>query len=340
MKRLLFVIVCLGALRAYGQSDIINNSYYGVPSSPAFELLPDKPSEVTHILTPKDFTSFAPLVLDGSSLKANVGFDFRPGSSFVGSLKDYRESKTKQILWRTVLSGGTAAIKDSEDQYLAFGLRIPIIDRGDPRADETFVRALETETTRVDSVQPDFPESPDDLTRIDPALSKRLEKLRKEFVENNWNKFRLDVGFGNLFLLQSARLKQDSIRQDRFGMWTAASIPLGKKGQLMVSAKNAWIMSKSEEDETSRTSAGARVRFFLTSVALSVEYAKIWSTYKDAESLSEDWNHFAALLEIPVSRLNGVIGIAYGGDSSRRSDADAKFEFRYSFYTDKLIKKD
>ncbi len=337
MKRSVLVIGCLVSLSAYGQSDVINNSYYGVPSSPAFELLPDKPSEVTHIITPKDFTTFAPIVVDGSSLKANVGFDVRPGAYLVGSLADYRKSKGKQILWRSVLSGGTAAIKDSEDQYVAFGLRIPLIDKGDPRADEAYTKSLEKAVTD-DDTPPDFDD--DDVTQINPNVAKNLEKLREDFIENNWNKFRLDVGLGNLFLLQSARLKQDSVGQDRFGIWTAMSQPLGRKGQLMISGKNAWIKSKADTLETSRASAGARVRFLFNTFALSVEYAKIWSTYKNEESLNENWNHFAALVEIPVPKLNGVIGLVYGGDSSRRGDEDAKFEFRYSFYADKLIKKE
>lgn len=340
MNRLLVALAMLIPHVALCQDqvqDVTNNSYFGVPSSPAFELLPDKPSEVTHILTPKDITTFVPLTLDGNSVKTNVGVDVRPFSFIFmnSSLKDYQEKGCKRVLWRTVLSGGTSSVKDSKDSYLAFGLRFPIIDKGDPRAN---VKYNEDLISKMHDLPPPETLAGANIDSLASRLKQSLDPIRKKFIETNWNARRLDLGIGNMWLLSSSSIKRDSIDQNRFGVWAAYSDKLGKRTQFILSVKNAWIVTNSDESENSRSSVGGRLRFFSKYAAFSVEYAKIFSGYKE-ESLNENWDHFAALVEIPVPKLKGVIGLAYGGDSSRREDSDAKFEFKYSIYADQILKK-
>jgi hypothetical protein len=328
-------ICCVGVLRVTGQaSNAINNSFYGVPSSPAFDLLPDKPSEVTHITTPRDFTSVVPVTVDGKKIKTGLSFDFRPFAYNVGSLKSYQDHLAKQVLWRTVLSAGTASKENSDDAFLSVGIRIPIIDKGDPRADKAYTDAMEKIVTDQ-TEQPDF----ESVASVNKNVADSLDAARKKYIEGHWNAFRLDVGFANMWLAQNASIKADSIDQNRLGAWAAASFPVSNWGQVMVSAKNSWVSTESEDLESGRFSLGARFRVLIDKFALSVEFAKIWSSYSDQESLNENWNHFGALLEIPVPKLKGVIGLTYGGDTDRREDQNAKFEFKYSIYTDRLINK-
>jgi hypothetical protein len=48
------------------------------------------------------------------------------------------------VLYRTVFSVGTASESTkNSDVFVGFGLRIPIIDKGDPRADKKYIKDLE-----------------------------------------------------------------------------------------------------------------------------------------------------------------------------------------------------
>jgi len=59
----------------------------------------------------------------------------------------------------------------------------------------------------------------------------------------------------------------------------------------------------------------------------------------ESAKLNEDWGHLGLLLELNVNGLGGWIGIGYGGDTSRRSKPDSKFELHYTIYKDPFISK-
>jgi hypothetical protein len=334
-------------------SEVINNSYFGVPSSPAFEFLPDKASEVTHVLTGKDIGASIPTVFDGNSLKPGFAIDMRPGSYAVGSLEQYRQNRFKRVLWRLVLSLGSSGIEDSKDTYLAVGLRVPIIDLGDARIYSNYLDDLETATINALEDQPSWPDDPKKLIdEMEFKTTQAQKEIRDKFIEDHWNAMRVEIGLANMFRLKNSKLKSDSINQDRIGLWVAGNFPLGNKASIIISGKNSWINTTGNSEsttiskdslETSRSSLGARLRFFFSFskvvFALSGEYAFINSAYENMNSLNENWHHLGLLLEIPVLKLNSFIGIAYGGDTGRREDVDSKFEVKYSIYADKLIKK-
>ena len=81
-------------------ASVLQPGYFGVPSSPAFELLPDKPSEVTHLLTPRDFQSKAMAWQENGKLLVGVAVDTRPFVASAGDLTSYARSWRRRVAFR------------------------------------------------------------------------------------------------------------------------------------------------------------------------------------------------------------------------------------------------
>lgn len=319
---------------------LISAISYGVPKSPAFELLPERASEVTNIVTPHDASTNITNIFDGRRLRTGVAFDGRPFSFSVGSLQEYRANPLKQILWRTVLSFGTAPA--SNDVFCSAGLRLPLIDLGDSRANKKYVDRLEeayaNALAKLD--RPRFDAPPEAFLQRSLQASKMTEPVRDSLAQAAWNALKVDAGVAFMLRAQSGDILPDSLGMNRWGIWVATGLPLWKIGQLTVCGKTSWISTDSSQQETDRRLLGARARFFITkSIAASIEGAKIWSIYQNRPELDESWNHFAALIELQVPVVGGWLGIVYGGDTSRREKPDAKLSFNYAVSMNRLIKK-
>jgi hypothetical protein len=352
MKKIIFIFVAIVILdncaaRAQDSTKInslLNEVPYEVPSSPAFELLPNKPSEVTHLTTPKDLAANFSSFVDGGKLKSGAAVDIRPFAYAVGSLNEYQSKPLKQILWRSVFSLGTASeSKTNSDIYIAAGLRIPIIDAGDPRANKKYLNDLEDAYNNATQANPPpLNETYDDYKTRSAKIAKaaNLDSIRTAFTNTHWNAWRWDVGIGAAERAASGYLKTDSLFGDRVGIWTAVGIPLPSHiGQLTVSGNTAWINAPTDTSENNRNVIGARAQFFLTSwLSASGEYARIFSNYSNTQ-LDERWNHLAIVAEFKVPVLGGWCSLAYGGDSPHRTDSGTKFSFNYAIYTDRMIKK-
>jgi hypothetical protein len=343
-------VLLLGALLsptiAQGQSADIGKLLmpYGVPSSPAFELLPGKVSEVTHVTTSSDVSAAVSALFKGSTLQSGAAIDSRPLAWFAGSLEEYQKNPFNQIKFRTVLSLGTASQKDSKNILLAAGVRIPIIDRGDPRLD------LHHQQNLINTLEPIFAaQPPADITLEEwqkkvASTDANAAKVRAEFIKKSWNKGKLDVGFAKSTLVKSGKLDGDSLKADRTGLWIVGAIPtyvLGT-GQLSGMLKSSWANPAADTLESSRQIYGARYRAFITpQLAASAELAHIRSNYKAAD-FDEGWNHLALVVEIDASIFkvlgNGWIQLAYGGDSAHRTDKAAKFSFLYALAQNRLLK--
>lgn len=326
-------------------SKLLNDVTYGVPSSPAFELLPNKPSEITHLGTPSDITAHISDFIDGGKLKAGAAFDIRPFAYAVGNLDQYQDKKNwfKRILWRTVFSAGTASESTTNsDVFIGLGLRIPLIDGGDPRSDAVYTKTLDDAyLAGINKLQPDLDEPAVAFqNRLDKLKDQdNIKKIRAAFINKSFNAWRWDIGVGASERAASGFLKTDSLFADRIGLWTAASKGFGGVFQITVSANTAWAKAASDTNENHRSVAGARLKCFIDeNWSISGEYAKIYSNYAN-HALNENWNHLAIVLEVKDPLLKGWVGLGYGGDSSHRSDPSSKFTFNYAFYTDRIIKK-
>ena len=247
-------------------ADAINAIDFGVPSTPAFELLPDRPGEVVHILTARDFQSNIAMIFDGNQVRPAFAFDARPFVGMGGTLVDYNESFGRRLAWRTVMSIGSAAAPDrTEDALLSVGFRVPLIDHGDPRASMTHINGLESAYIDAMDTQPRFDESLGAYTRRLAEASVRADSIRNDFHNMKWNALKLDVGFAGMFRLRDRRLDKENFFNDRAGFWLASGLPLlGTAGQLMMSAKLSWSRADSAAAESSRQVVGARARIFVT----------------------------------------------------------------------------
>ncbi|GAB4052793.1 hypothetical protein [Spirosoma litoris] len=328
-------------------ANLVNGVSYGVPSSPAFELLPGKTSEVVNLVTPHDIASNVNNLFDGTKIRTGAAFDARPFAWAVGSITQYQENKALQFLYRSLLSIGTApddVVKG--DVFLSTGLRIPIFDNGDPRAKKDFLRDLSTEAQKI-VIAPDLELSDEENINRSEAVAKAkklLDPIRDKFYKENWNRGKLDAGFAYMVRARSGSLQTDSLSGDRLGLWVAWGIRLRHFGQLTVSGKlTNSLQATKAESETGRNVLGARARFFFPGkladrLAASAEFAGIWANYKES-SMNESWRHFAVLVEYHLPKLKGWLGVGYGGDTAHRTNSDSKFSINYAIYTNQLIKK-
>jgi len=328
-------------------SRIINEISYGVPTSPAFELLSGKSSEVVNLLTPQDFASNINNLYDGKKLRTGAAFDFRlTVFSKNLSLRKYQENYGSRLLHRSTISLGTSP--DSEikgDVLLSGGLRISLIDKSDARNNSKFLNDLNQAALSM-IVAPVLGLSDEENIGIQEDIAERrnlLQPIRDRFYKDNWNQWKLDVGSAIMLRSKSGALKSDSLSSDKFGLWIAGGIPLYQLGQLTASGKIArTINADLGGQESGRETIGARVRFFLPEkykyLAISAEGALIKTHYK-AKDLNETWTHFGVLVEYHVKKLKGWIGLAYGGDTDHRENKNNKISFNYAFYTNQLIKK-
>lgn len=323
---------------------LLNEVNYGVPSSPAFELLPNKPSEVTHLTSAKDIAAHASTFVNGGKLQAGVAVDARPFASLIGSLTEYQKHPFKQILWRSVVSVGTASeTQQNSDVYLGAGLRIPLIDKGDLRSDPRYTDLLEAYQLLATGTYP-VPEIGETGDHYQARVAQlkdfhNMKKLRDSLLMTKWNAFRLDIGLAGSERAASGYLKSDSLYKDRLGVWLAVGLPVTKLGQVTVSGNTAWINKVSDTSEVSRSVVGARARFFITDgLSFSGEYARIYSL-NAVSTYNENWNHFAVVVEFKIPLLGGWASLAYGGDSHHRTDQDAKFALTYAIYSDRIIKR-
>lgn len=320
---------------------LISAVEYGVPDSPAFELLPDRPSEVVHVVTPKDFKSAFSSWHDGSKLRVGAALDARPLVRQGGSLAQYQGSWWRQAAFRSVLSAGTAtAIEGSSDVVVTAGLRIPIIDRGDPRADAALVERLAQAYNRAIEAlgPPPFDATLETFTARSAQASVALDTIREAYGRAHWNALKLEIGVAGSVQASSGTIARDSIQAGRVGLWGAVAVPVLRFGQATVAGKSVWPHSEISTDESNRSTVGARLRLFPTEqLSLSGEYSRTWSDHSGDPGLDQQWNHLAFAAEWYVPELKGWLGVAYGGDTKRPVDRQDQLSLTYSIYRQRLL---
>ncbi len=330
--------------RRAGLVTMLGGISYGVPSSPAFELLPNRPEEVTPLLTPHDFQSAISTWFDGNRLRVGLAVDSRPFVQTVGDIRDYQKDGWRQVLFRTVVGLGTsAATEGSQDVIGAVGVRTVLVDRGDPRTDLEFqdqlAKAIVARLTEAG--QPKLGAKAADVKqRLAGPSGSPLKGLRDKYVASHWNATRVALGFAASARVSGGALKRDSLQRDQAGVWSSASTGIGRVAQLTGVGKAVWSRADSVSQETARQVLGARLLVFTgESVSLSAEVAGTWTRHKHAASLDEYWNHYAVVLEWYVPELKGWLGVGYGGDTSHRDRQGDGIELRYAFYRDPVLKR-
>jgi hypothetical protein len=319
---------------------ILNPVHFGVPSSPAFELLPGQPTEIPNVLTPADLQSTVRSWVDGGKLRAGVGLDTRPFVRSGGDLRTYAENSLRQVLFRTVLSAGTAIAPDNaDDVILAAGVRIPIIDLGDPRGDLAYQNRLATRYTDALKAlgQPPFTMTAEhQAARLDSAAT-AVDSVRKNYAASHWNAVKLDVGLAGSVRSLGGNAAADSVRVQQGGVWLALALPLAAVGQLTLAGKAVWAETDTATDEAARYVGGVRLLLFASDrFSLAFEGSTTWTRFDDDE-LNDDWLRVGTVVEWHVPELGGWIGVGYGGSRGRDDGQAGGLSLQYSFYRDRVL---
>jgi hypothetical protein len=314
---------------------------FGVPGSPAFELLPSQPTEVPTVVTPADFqTNLRSWVQDGK-LKAGAAFDSRPFVSSVGDLDSYRGWRA--ALFRTVMSAGSAtSLQGERDVLLAAGVRVPLVDRGDPREDTAYQARLARayDGALVRQGPPPFTATAADLQRRSVKASAALDTVRSNFAAAHWNALKVDLGVAASGVVAGGKLTLDSAQSRRGGLWASFSGPLPRQGgfaQWTVSGKALWAQADSAASEREHYSAGGRIKAFASDrFDLQAEAAQVWTSHADA-SLNDRWTHLGIVAEWFVPELRGWLAAGYGGDRGRKGGKAGGLTLNYAFYRQRVV---
>ncbi|GAB5520964.1 MAG: hypothetical protein RhofKO_32150 [Rhodothermales bacterium] len=331
--------------------DVIGSYNYSVPSSPAFTLLPGKESQVIHLTSPQDITANLLAFAGGGLLGNQVAFDVRPLSFVQTDINEYQASLGRQVAWRTVFSAGLTRDTDKQnpnDMLGAIGLRIPLIDRSDPRLDPELIAELDQIIANGTVLPGQIPiDSADsvvlsDITTAYDEIIKAQDEIVKAYAKANWNRFKWDIGLGFMWRAQSGIYDNtDSLGLDRYGAWTAVGFPTPsflQDGQTDFSLGVTGTNRSSNSEELTRIVAGARTRVITSKdFGLSVEAAHIWSRYGNGSDLNENWTHLALLLEVKLA--GSWLGFVYGGDTANRENPSRQFGFSYAVYPKQLINR-
>ena len=200
-----------------------------VPETPALAFLD---ATVANVLEPGAARDFALALLSGTdeSGTARQGFAVEatpwflvPGVTIDG--RRYRESRLAFVLANAQVSVGTARAGGEEaDTDLAVGLRLTLVDRGDPLRSEEFRRALGE--ALVDCAPPQPAPTPSEA-----CVGRETEEALKAWTAERWNAARLAVASAWGVRMEGSELDQ----RDYAGWkaWVVGSAPLGRRGQLI-----------------------------------------------------------------------------------------------------------
>jgi hypothetical protein len=248
--------------------------YYAIPEIPATTLLGIAPASINRPATPKDFASS---IIDGVGADGRVRQGLALEAS-AGLLPQFRvplsvyQSDARARFWSNLLvSLATARPSgDTASTDLAWGIRAPLIDEGDPLASRKFTALLGKALLDCAPVAPpDFiPANPGripgetqaqaqarveaEYARIKPlvdalnraqigCLERASEEIGKQAADELWNARRLFVAYAGSMRLGDSRFANHARTADR--VWVTGAIPLSDIAGPMPFAKSTQLVA-------------------------------------------------------------------------------------------------
>lgn len=262
-----------------------------IPDSPAFTFLRLSPSRISR---PGSTRDLALELLNGFDEEGRVrqGFALEISPSYVFStggisLKEYQENDGKYVLENLRLSLGTVRTAgDSAATDFALGLRLKLLDRGDPMRNRAF-------TQRVGDLLLQALPSPEAGPDAEPdsvALGRELRQHRTGWTRAHWNAYRLEMAG-----VAGMRLANSEIDRGRFSgaaAWIAGSIPFGDFGQILLHLQYDYRRRIATQPSFSRLTYGGRFLFGSHTFNGFVEVAgeSKFDTRADLEDASGSWS--------------------------------------------------
>lgn len=237
-------------------------AYYAIPEIPATTMLGITPASITRPATHKDFVSS---VLDGidaaGRVKQGIALEASLGllRAFRVPLETYQSSRRARIFSNVLLSlATTRAAGDTSSTDLAWGVRVPLVDEGDPLARRSYTTALGLAMLRCapsappGGIKPNVGQTQaqlDEEARADSAtfqaqqlacLGEVASGLGKAAAESLWNSTRLVVAYAGSTRLRESALTDRARLGDRY--WATGSIPLARITGPMPIARSSQVI--------------------------------------------------------------------------------------------------
>jgi hypothetical protein len=274
---------------------------FTVPESPAFVFLSASPAKVTKPTTAREFAAALVSGIDeNGKVRQGTAMEFLPSIVFKGIVKPTGllgyQARTFKYWWSNLQAslGTVRTSGDSTSTDLAFGVRLPILDRGDPMADRRVSDALVGAMIRCASQKPpgvpippvDPPAKPDvQLQPPDTTIAGRLRRLEavdsarrsrersdqetkcladaiaaigKSYRENGWTAAVLTVAWAHGVRLAGASPGDRSNLGDR--AWVIGGIPIVPgRIQLLGYLEHANVLLKGDSTKTKLRTFGGRL---------------------------------------------------------------------------------
>jgi hypothetical protein len=229
-----FWLIALSSLWAASAQATSGSVNYAIPDSPAFAFLGTSPTKVER---PGSARDLAITVLSGlgSEGRTQQGFalDVRPWFLIPGlSIPPERYERFWYFVAANAqLSVGTVAgasdTTTQGDTDFAVGLRLTLVDRGDPMLSAEYRRKLGSILDGCAPKQPGTTSEGQDLA----CMHAQVNALRKKWLDQHWNASRVGLG-----LASGWRAPGSIVEDSRFkglGAWLVAGTGLGNWAQLI-----------------------------------------------------------------------------------------------------------
>ncbi len=228
-ERVVSLFVSLLVVATFSRPAHADSVNYAVPESPAFTYIGTSPTKVAHPGTARDLAVDLVNAVDGPG-KVVQGFalEVRPWYLVPGldiPLERYQNKQGFWILANVQLSlGTTRSTGSSADTDIAFGLRVPLYDAGDPMQSFEYAEKL---GKLLLSCAPESPGAPRDPV----CLAEKTRPLREEWLRTHWNATRLSVAAATGLRAPGSVLQDTS--WSGVSVWAAGSLGISTWGQLL-----------------------------------------------------------------------------------------------------------
>ncbi len=231
-----------------------------VPESPAFIFLNASPTKVTRPGATRDFgASLINGINDEGKVQQGFALEATPIDVVPGfnlTLPEYRKwlnfvAANAQLSVGTVRAGADSASTD-----LAVGLRLTLLDEGDPLLDQTFTTELGAKLRKCTVMDPNKPDEESEKAMAACADSVTSDAYGT-WTKEHWNARRVAIGVAG-----GTRLEQSSLSEtDGLGaqLWAVAANPVGTRAQIIGQLTGGRRTFGTDTVASTRITYGARL---------------------------------------------------------------------------------
>lgn len=335
-----------------------NELDFSVPDMPAFKALGTEPSKVLRPSDPEAFAASFSEFFQGSEIVVPKAFAAEFSPALLAKYGDLtlREYSDRQRLYGVRVSIGTQ--RDSAGSSLiAVGIRLPIIDAGNPKADKAFLDKLagilrhqrQKREAYIDIYADSLHKTDEDLandTLLKKAALAYAEKRlasdtltpggsdsaialeRKRYVESHWNAEKLELAAALVDAAEDSVLEDVRFRSASF--WLSYANGIGASGQWLLSFHISAIKEKSRDEPDFNVDLNSR--FYAGRNQLKA-FGQLEAGYGQAENALH-WalslgGEFSLGSGIWVEFQNGVEWFEGGDGAGLRGDLNLKWNIAH-----------